>query len=133
MHRRLSDCGAIVSGLVMLAACSPRNVSFSADVQPIIKKYCMECHVPGGAGYNASGFDMSSYEILMKGGKFGPFVVPGDPLGSNLNVLVEGSADPSIHMPHGREKLGDREIEVLKDLGAGRRKRTTECASDPGP
>ena len=74
----------------------------------------LECHVPGGPGYNASGFDMSSYEALMRGGKYGPFVVPGDPLTSTLNMLVEGRADPSIHMPHGRDKLSDREIEILK-------------------
>ena len=97
----------------MLAACSPRNVSFSADVQPILKQYCLECHVPGGAGYAASGFDMSSYAALMKGGKYGALVIPGDPLTSTLNMLVEGRADPSIHMPHGREKLSDRETEIL--------------------
>jgi len=100
--------------LVLLCACSPRNVSFSADVQPIIAKYCLECHVPGGAGYDASGFDMSSYEAFMKGGKFGRFVIPGDAFSSNLIVLVEGRAHPSIRMPHVREKLADSEIEVLR-------------------
>jgi hypothetical protein len=114
MLRSIRDCGAMCTCLVVLAACSPRNVSFSADVQPIIKKYCLECHAPGGAGYAASGFDMSTYETFMKGGKFGTFVEPGDPLGSNLILLVEGKADPSIRMPHGRKKLGDREIEVLR-------------------
>jgi cytochrome c len=108
------DGGALLVCVGMLAACSPRNVSYSADVQPVLKKYCLECHTPGGAGYNASGFDMSSYETLMKGGKYGAFVLPGDPLTSTLNMLVEGRADPSIRMPHGREKLGEREIEVLK-------------------
>jgi hypothetical protein len=57
---------------------------------------------------------MSSYESMMKGGKFGTFVVPGDPLTSTLNMLVEGRAHASIHMPRGREKLSDREIEILK-------------------
>jgi len=98
----------------MLVACAPRDVSFSADVQPILGLYCLECHVPGGSGYGASGFDMSSYESVMKGGKFGQFVIPGDPLTSTLNMLVEGRAHPSIRMPHGREKLNDREIEILR-------------------
>jgi hypothetical protein len=98
----------------MVCACAPRNVSYSADVQPIIEKYCLECHVPGGTGYAASGFDMSSYEAFMKGGKYGSFVIPGDSFYSNLIVLVEGRAHPSIRMPHGREKLADSEIEVLK-------------------
>ncbi len=114
MIMRSRVCGTMLACLFMLGACSPRNVSFTADVQPILKQYCLECHVPGGPGYAASGFDMSSYEALMKGGKFGAFVIPGDPFASNLMILVEGRAHPSIRMPHGREKLSDREIEVLK-------------------
>jgi len=114
MIRHVSDTGAILVCVSLLAACSPKNVSFSADVQPILKQRCFECHVPGGTGYQASGFDMSSYETVMKGGKFGPFVIPVDPFTSTLNMLVEGRADPSIHMPRGREKLGEREIEILK-------------------
>jgi len=115
MIMRTGVCGTMIAGLLLLGACSPKSVSFSADVQPILDKYCMECHVPGGAGYVASGFDMSSYDAFMKGGKFGAFVVPGDPFASNLMILVEGRAHPSIRMPHEREKLGDREIETLRN------------------
>jgi len=114
MIRRGCHTGAILICASMLVACSPRNVSFSADVQPILKQRCLECHVPGGAGFIASGFDMSSYETVMKGGRFGAYVIPGDPLTSTLNMLVEGRAHPSIHMPHGREKLSDRETEILR-------------------
>lgn len=114
MIRHISDIGAILVCVVMLGACSPRNVSFRADVQPILEQYCLECHAPSGPGYGASGFDVSSYDTVMKGGKFGPFVIPGDPLTSTLNMLIEGRADPSIRMPHGREKLSDRETEVLR-------------------
>lgn len=114
MITRTGLCGAMLASLFMLGACAPRDVSFSADVQPILKKYCLDCHVPGGPGYDASGFDMSSHESLMEGGKYGAFVIPGDPFGSNLMVLVEGRADPSIRMPHGREKLSESEIELLR-------------------
>jgi len=114
MVTRVRVCGVMLICLYMLGACAPRDVSYSADVQPILKQYCLECHVPGGAGYLASGYDMSSYETFMKGGQFGAFVIPGDPLASNLIVLVEGRAHPSIRMPHGREKLSESEIEVLK-------------------
>jgi hypothetical protein len=114
MIMRIHHCGAIICMLVA-SACAKREVSYAADVQPILKQYCLECHVPGGAGFNASGFDMSSHDALMRGGKFGPFVVPGDPLTSTLNMLVEGRADPSIRMPHGREQLTQREIQILRD------------------
>jgi len=114
MTSRIRGYGATLLCLPLFGACAPSNVSFSADVQPILKKYCLECHVPGGAGHVASGYDLSSYEGVMKGGKFGAFVIPGDAFSSNLIVLIEGRADPSIRMPHGREKLSDREIEVIK-------------------
>jgi cytochrome c len=107
-------CGATAFCLLLFCACARKNVSFGTDVEPILEKNCLECHVPGGPGFEASGFDMSNYEALMKGGKYGAFVNPGDPQGSNLMVLVEGRAHPSIRMPHGRGKLDDREIEVLK-------------------
>jgi hypothetical protein len=113
MNRRCGVC-LVLGSWILLAACAPRDVSFSADVQPILRQYCQDCHVPGGAGHAASGFDMSTYESLMKGGKHGPFVIPGDPLTSTLNVLVEGRAHPSIRMPHGRGKLTGGEIEMLR-------------------
>jgi hypothetical protein len=50
----------------------------------------------------------------MQGGKFGALVKPGDAFTSALNMLVEGRANPAIRMPHGRSKLPDKEIEILK-------------------
>ena len=52
----------------------------------------------------ASGFSMMSYDDLMKGTQFGPMVIAGDSEGSNMVVLMEGRADPSISMPHGSTK-----------------------------
>lgn len=97
-----------------LAACSPSGVSYSKDVQPVLTKNCAGCHAPGKEGFIAAGLDVTSYQALMKGGKFGPLVKPGDALSSSLNMLVEGRAHPSIRMPHGKEKLADSEIETLK-------------------
>jgi len=100
--------------VISLAACAPSGVSYSKDVQPILAKNCAECHSPGGQGFVASGLDITSYQTLMKGGKFGPLVKPGDALTSTLNILVEGRAHSSIRMPHGREKLPDKDIDTLK-------------------
>jgi hypothetical protein len=41
-------------------------------------------------------------------------IVPGDSRHSILNILVEGRADPSMRMPHGRKPLNSEEIEVLR-------------------
>jgi hypothetical protein len=58
----------------------------------------------------------------MQGTRNGPMVIPGDSMGSNLVVLMEGRADPSIKMPHGtRIKVSAAEIETVKtwiDQGA---------------
>lgn len=88
---------------VATAACerAPPTVSYAKDVVPILEKHCKACHSPGEAGYVVSGFELESYETLMKGTQFGPVVLPGDPLTSVLVMLLEGRADPSLKMPHG--------------------------------
>lgn len=100
--------------VLAVAACAPSGVSYNKEVQPILAKNCSECHAPGQKGFEASGLDTTTYQALMKGGKFGPLVKPGDALSSSLNMLVEGRAHASIRMPHGREKLPDKDIETLK-------------------
>lgn len=79
----------------------PETISFSLDVFPIFKGRCMDCHQPGGNGYELSGLDLTSYEGLMTGTKFGPMVVPGDTVRSNLLRILGGQVDPEIQMPHG--------------------------------
>jgi len=91
--------------LILLAGCArEETVSFSQDVRPILDQNCIACHQPGGEGMEASGFSMMSYDDLMRGTKFGPMVIAGDSAGSNMIVLMEGRADPSISMPHGAMK-----------------------------
>ena len=88
-----------------IAACSGEPaVSFSQDVKPILDQNCIQCHQAGGEGVVASGFDLTTYDGLMKGARFGPMVIAGDAEGSNMLVLMEGRADPSISMPHGQQK-----------------------------
>jgi hypothetical protein len=58
----------------------------------------------------------------MKGTKFGPMIISGDSAGSNMIVLMEGRADPSISMPHGSmDPVRKADIEILRlwiDQGA---------------
>jgi len=78
-------------------------MSFAEDIAPIFKGWCVSCHQPGGEGYTASGLDLTSYDGVMKGTKFGPMVIPGQPDTSNLIVLIEGRA--KIRMPFGHKAL----------------------------
>jgi hypothetical protein len=97
-------------------------VSFSQDVKPIIDQNCLACHKEGGEGFEASGFSMVTYDDLMKGTNFGPMVIAGDSAGSNMIVLMEGRADPSISMPHGSmDPIRKAEIDTVRiwiDQGA---------------
>lgn len=115
---RLLGGGLALAGLTLatatLVGCGERTVSYSAQVQPIIEQHCMECHQPGELGYEASGLEMTSHASLMQGTRFGPIIEPGEPMNSVLNQLVEGRAHPSIAMPHGRNRLPDSEIAVLR-------------------
>jgi uncharacterized membrane protein len=108
---------AVCLAACVLSACgrSEPAVSFAREVKPVLDKRCGECHMPGQPGYEASGLGFATYEELMKGTRFGAVVIPGDSLGSNLVILVEGRADPSIAMPHGdSEPLLQGEIDKLK-------------------
>ncbi len=90
------------------------TVSFSKNVQPIIQANCAECHTGDGAGLQTSGLDMSTYQALMKGTKFGPVIEPGNSVSSTLILLVQGIADPSISMPHGSKgALNAADVETL--------------------
>jgi hypothetical protein len=51
----------------------------------------------------------------MKGTKHGPIVTPGNALTSNLVVLVDGRADPSIRMPHNQRPLLRAQVGILRD------------------
>jgi len=85
--------------LVATVAGCTKQVSFNNDIFPILKERCFVCHSPGAPGCLTSGLSMESYASLMKGTKFGPMIIPGKSLDSNLLRLVKHQADPSIAMP----------------------------------
>jgi hypothetical protein len=103
----------IVLGGMLTGCAREEAVSYSQQVKPIME---------GGAGYEASGFSMATYDDLMKGTEFGPMIISGDSAGSNMIVLMEGRADPSISMPHGSlDPIRQAEIETVRlwiDQGA---------------
>ncbi len=81
------------------------QVSFKEDVFPIIELRCLECHQPGGTGYEKSGLDLGTYEGLMKGTKYGSMVTPGSPFESNLLAVIDRRTSSEIWMPHKKKQL----------------------------
>jgi len=90
---------------VKRAPTSQSKMSFREDVVPIFKGRCESCHQPNGEGTEKSGLDLTTYAGLMKGTKFGPMVIPGDPESSNLMLLLDWRASPELRMPHGKKQL----------------------------
>ena len=100
------------------AACAaapvkPR-VSFSEDVLPLLKFKCGACHLTGGEGVEKSGFDVTSYESVMKGTKFGAMVVPGDADSSSLMRLLDWRVSQDIRMPHGKKQLSTCDRDLIR-------------------
>ncbi len=94
----------VIGGAMAANPAYSEHASFKNEIFPILKKSCVECHQPGGEGYEKSGLNMTTYEGIMKGTRHGPIVVPGDAFLSNLNVLIEGRAARHLRMPyHGKE------------------------------
>jgi len=97
----------IALACIALTGCE-RQVSFSADVKPILDNYCVSCHSGAGEGEAASGFAVDNYDSVMQGTKFGKVVVAGSPMSSSLYLVVTEKVDPKIHMPpHHDESLAE--------------------------
>jgi hypothetical protein len=108
-------CGAALT-LLSFSAQGAVEVSYKNDVLPIIHDYCLNCHEPGGKGYEKSGLDMRTYQSLMKGTKFGTVIKPGDSFTSIFIQVIEGRVHSSIKMPYGMNGgLAKDKINVLKN------------------
>jgi hypothetical protein len=70
------------------------QVSFEGTVHPILLDHCgKRCHNEEAEG----GFQVTSYETVIKGGNRGNTIVPGDPDGSQIIGSVTKTKPP--HMP----------------------------------
>jgi len=120
-RKHLGACFPTVALSALLAmamwsygAVAQDTVSFKTDVFPIIELRCLECHQPGGPGYETSGLDLRTYEGLMKGTKYGPIVTPGNAMESNLIAVIDRRTDPAIWMPHNQRRLSKCERLLLR-------------------
>jgi hypothetical protein len=93
-------------------ALGPGEVSFKRDVQPILYDYCVNCHSPGGKGYVKSGLDLTSYQGVMKGTKYGKVVIPGNSEVSTFTKLLTGT-NKGLKMPMGLNSSGTLNREYI--------------------
>lgn len=114
MQLKLLSSVAILVLATQFAACGRGEISFSADVMPILQESCLECHNSTGEGAAASNFSVVDYASVMKGTTFGPAVIPGSSISSTLYRVVAGKTSPEIRMPpHHTESLAEGRGESL--------------------
>jgi len=102
-----SSIGIFAPSTDLCAAAAPKapTTSFAEDILPLLKWRCAGCHEPGGEGIEKSGLNLTTYEGVMKGTKFGPMIIPKDPASSNLMLLLDWRASPVLRMPHSKKQL----------------------------
>ncbi|MBX3436384.1 MAG: PSD1 domain-containing protein [Planctomycetaceae bacterium] len=94
-----------------------RKVDFVADVQPIFRACCFECHATGN---EEGGLNLGTRSRVMEGGDGGPILTAGDSVASRLIHRV-ASVDESSVMPPEGDRLSNEQIGILRawiDQGA---------------
>lgn len=92
-----------------MVGCGPRQaeISYRNDVEPILTAKCSGCHASGQEGFVASGLDTTHYAALMRGGRHGKLVEPGDEFASTRRLVSSGDS-------HARRLLSEEEFAILK-------------------
>ena len=113
----------VIMVIPFFATSCSKPVSFKKDINPILVANCLSCHDGSGEGSSTSGFNVQTYESIMKGTKFGPVIEPGNSESSTLYRMVAHKVEPEIQMPphhdealaKGREdELTPRQIEFIE-------------------
>lgn len=106
MNRVLCALSLVVTTLTVAAADKP--VSYYNDIVPVFKRSCTGCHHPGKL---KGQLDMTSYDLLKKGGKHGAGFVAGKPKESALLDEISGE-EPS--MPKEGDPLSKAEVAMIE-------------------
>ena len=109
----------IFTVFILFSACQKKeikNVSFSADIQPILDEYCIRCH---NSESNMGKLNFENYDKLMASRYFNrkePVAIGGDVESSRLYWVVKTN-NPAVKMPPGYSGLGSlsgTEKELIK-------------------
>jgi hypothetical protein len=101
------------SSVVLILSCLPLVASEGTDffenkIRPVLANNCYACHTSSEMG----GLRVDSRESLLKGGKSGPAVMPGDP---EKSILIQAIAQTGeLKMPKGG-KLKPAEIAAVTE------------------
>ena len=86
---------------------------FEKEVRPVLADHCYKCH---GPKKQKSSLRLDSREFILKGGEFGPVVVPGKPEMSRLILAINHAKAKDVEaMPSADEKIPDKAIAALTE------------------
>jgi cytochrome c len=121
MHRVFA--GVALGMVAVLAGNGVRGVAaqdaankpafYTENVRPILVTNCGKCHMDAN---HKGGLSLATRESVLKGGRDGVVIVPGDPANSLLVKLIrhEGPADDPMPMPPHSPKISDADIAVVE-------------------
>jgi len=118
---------------IWAALCLPALAAdefFETKIRPVLANNCYSCHTTSKMG----DLRVDSREALLKGGKSGPAIVPGDPDKSLLITAIRQTSD-KLKMPMGG-KLKKEEVDALTEWirgGAVWPETPAVVAPAPGP
>jgi hypothetical protein len=110
-------------GLVPVGADAGTKRTFEADVRPIFKSHCFQCH--GEESKTEGNLDVRLVRLLVAGGESGPAIVSGK---AGKSFLIERLE--SGEMPPGEKKVSAEELRVIREwIDQGARTARPEPAS----
>ena len=98
-----------VLGLAVFPAAEASEELFGKKVAPVFERRCLGCH---NDSKKKGKLSMASRAALLKGGRKGPVVVPGDPSASRLLRLITPK-DGKASMPKNRAPLSQAELDAV--------------------
>ncbi len=112
------------------SAANNSTVRFEADIRPILKTHCFQCHAD--QPQKEGNLDMRLARTILKGGDSGAAVVPGDP---EESLLLQRIADGEMP-PDDKKKVPADEVALLTrwiEQGALTARPEPESISDESP
>ncbi len=86
---------------------SAAEVDFASEIAPMLRQYCMECHVPGEENGDISLATISDLQN-------NEFIVPGDADASYLVELISPQDGEPPLMPKDRPALSKQQIQTIR-------------------
>jgi hypothetical protein len=125
--RRLSRIGPVAGVAGLVVALYAQSDPAEKSARTILESKCAACH---GAA-QTSGLDVRERTTLLKGGKRGAAVVPGDAEQSLLFKAVRREGE--LQMPPGNAALSAAEINAIRDWINGGANWSSGVANSSGP